>query len=222
MTELPIDWTEPSDMPYHGITRSERLGGYLVTLLLNRKQVQFGPFRQSRGHAAFMHDRLMKYFLPFVKAKPIPNCPAEVFDRLVNSETEELFGEARLQSRYTALRQEAQSVGLNIGNEEAVRIKFIREGAGLLVKASKLVESVNRTRRRSLIRLESLSLKNATSYDLTGLVRGLSIPKEKWTAELIADHEAVDLSFRAAQRTLVEYIQELKTALDLDPNLSTK
>ena len=105
---LPADWTTSAPNSV-GVSRNTREGAYFAVLLLNGRQVTFGPFRASRLEAEEAHDRLLHYFLPFAKACPVPNCLADYFSEFDDAETEVMYGAVRLPLLRARLRAEMAS-----------------------------------------------------------------------------------------------------------------
>jgi hypothetical protein len=216
---LPLDW-EDFKTPFRGVSRNEKQRGYLAVLLLNGRQNHFGPFTESRRQAAQAYDALLRYFLPFVKSKPVPNCPAQVFLELDNQETENKYGKERLQKLYAKLKAESERAGLNIDVEASRRLDFIVGHCGL--GSEKLTSRRDQKRRKALIHLEAHCLNLMNELNLVKTLTELDMPSHEQAKHVAPELELTSAAFRAAQFQLSKLIVRCKLVLDLDPEQSTK
>lgn len=221
---FPADWM---DDRYHGFAKVGRTRRYRPVLSLNGTQFYFGECK-TREDAARAYDLLLKFFLAFSSSRAVPNFPddfpALVKDSALLHEGDGCLTHSKLLAIEDELTKQFDSLGKSVSDYRSAREMEIQVGQLAPTRASKLVEAANNARRRAMIKLEVLSLKNMATADLTGLVRQLSIPKDKWNelGLLPEYHVGVETKFREAQEALVCYVRKLKTALDLDPNVSTK
>lgn len=216
---LPADWESPVKQ-FHGVSRSSRLRGYIVSLLLNHRQYQFGPYRTSQLEAANAYDALLKYFLAFTKVKPQPNCAAETFFIIKDEETEETYGKERLQSLRAKFKEEFVAAGLDFDTELAYRVDNVLNSCGL--HTDRVISHADRRRRRALVQLEAMHLRSfKTAPLIVEHLRVLGLNKEQRNAleEVLKATMDSHARFISALELL---IRETKVALDIDPNVSTK
>lgn len=215
---LPTDWDSP-ESPFHGVSKSSRLRGYVVSLLLNHRQYQFGPFRTSQLEAANAYDALMKYFLAFTKGKPQPNCPAESFFKLTEEDAENVGGAERIQKLRAKFQEEYKAAGLDYETELAFRADYILTKCHL--HSNRVISHADRRRRRALVQLEAMHLRG---FKRTPLIvenlRLLCLTKEQRNAieEVVASTLRSHNQFNASLETL---IRDVKASLGLNPNAST-
>lgn len=214
---LPADWESPVKQ-FHGIARSSRLRGYIVSLMLNHRQYQFGPFRTGQLEAANAYDSLLKYFLAFTKAKPQPNCPAETFFNLKDEEAEEKYGRERLQSLRAKFKEEFVAAGLDFETELAYRADHVLNFCGL--HTERVITYADKRRRNALIQLEAMQLRAfKTSPLIVEHLRVMGLNKEQRNAleETLRATMESQTRFCAALELL---IGESKALLGFDPNVS--
>ena len=215
---LPADWESPS-CPFHGVSKSSRLRGYVVSLLLNHRQYQFGPFRISQNEAAQAYDALMKYFLAFTKSKPQPNCAAETFFRIVDADTEATYGKERLQRLRAKFLDEYKQAGLDYEVELAYRVDHVLKACHL--HSNRVISHADRRRRRALIQLEAMHLrgfKRIPSIVESLKLMGLNKEQRNAIEEVLKATTEAHARFNSALETL---IAETKSSLGLNPNVST-
>lgn len=215
---LPADW-ESTESHFHGVSKSMRLRGYVVSLLLNHRQYQFGPFKVSQLEAANAYDALLKYFLPYTKSKPAPNCPAESFFKLTDAEAEEKCGADRLQRLRKKFREELDAAGLDVENEMAVRVDHVLKACNL--RSNRVVSHTDRRRRRALVQLEAIQLRGLKmTSTIVANLQQMSLNKEQRNQIETILRTTLEAQTNFSE-CLVALIQDTKSAIGLDPNTST-
>lgn len=212
---LPADWDSIGSR-FRGVSQSVKLGGYLSVLLLNGRQNHFGPFRTGRLEAANAYDRLMRYFLPFVKEKPVPNCPADAFIAFTDEETENLYGKERLQKLRARLADEVRKAGLDIDIEASRRLDYVIGNCGL--HSNTLATNLDKRRRRAILLLNGKCQTSVSGLALLDFVNALGLSGHDYAQYLGPSIDEVTEAFKAAKAKLEKLVELSQTLTGIDIN----
>lgn len=204
---LPLDWGNTTTKLI-GVSRSQRFGGWLAVLMLNHKQVQFGPFRTSMIEASDAYSRLAHYFLPFVKEQIQLDVPLAVFNAYQDCDAEAMYGVARLRRLKAKLNAEYAEQGLNVCDEIEKRMTYLADpGACMALPACSA--SVN----NKVIELDKLTVKlMQLRAKLQDIVIRLPIPAAERVRICESTQRAV-VKLRTAQEDITMLLDEIKETL---------
>lgn len=222
--EFPADWLTVDAL--HGFSKVGRTRTYRPVLTLNSAQYYFGECK-TRESAARAHDALLKFFLAFSSSRATPNYPDDfttlASDSVLFYEGDGCLNAKKLLAIEDELKAQFEALGRSVSTFRVAREKEISDSKTKPSRTERLKRAATDSRKRALIKLEVASLRISTTFDLTGLVHQLNVPKDKWNVgDFSLRHNFVVEKLKDAEAALVEYIKELKTALDLDPTQSTK
>lgn len=211
---LPLDWD--LDNKAIGVTRSKRMGGYLVVLCLNHRQVVFGPFRTSIVEASTAHSRIAHYFLPYTKARIQVDMPFAAFNALDDAETESMYGAERLRRLKAQFRAELTERGIDIMDEIEKRLAFISNPDD--TKAFREVPNASVRSNTAIVNLQKLAMHLAMRvHKVNEFVRSIPIPSQH--RESIANTMGrASASIRTAQENIDMLVDEIKESLN-EPTL---
>lgn len=205
---LPLDWGNTTTKLI-GVSRSTRFGGWLAVLLLNHKQVTFGPFRTSMIEASDCYSRLAHYFLPFVKEQIQLDVPLAVFNAYQDVDAEAMYGAERLRRLKAKLTAEYAEQGLNICDEVEKRMACLADPGARMALPS-CSASVN----NKVIELDKLTVKlMQIRAKLQDIVIRLPIPADQRVRICESTQRAV-VKLRTAQDDVTMLLDEIKETLN--------
>lgn len=215
-----MDW-DALGVNAHGVSKSARLRGYLAVLSLNGRQQTFGPFTISRQEAASAHDRLAKYFLPFLKKNFKPNCPSEVFFGYDDAETQADYGANRLLKLKRTLQNELETQGLDVENLTRIHTAQISANFSAKVAASRAQSQIDASRRSGVVSLERKLIRLSESHEILEDVISIAVPAER-REEVNSCVARVEASYADLKMTLGLLVESCKSSIGIDPQQMIK